>query len=312
MSLLSEQDALKSLLRRLPANHSYRKFLEVELHRSIAGKSGEDRVEKKFKEFYLDEEFHMLKNISLRIKDWKVQFDFILLTESCAVIVESKNISGKIHFIEETGEFFRYNNDDMKDVFDDLVIQLKKEIQFLTIWLNRRKIYLPVDGLIVFTPKQCEFISKPKNVYVCKTYQLNDYLHKILQLHPLKAEIPKLMKIKKTIESNQVPYQRIPLCEYYHINIEDLEYGVYCLECKRHSMHRHKRSWLCNQCGHRNRNAHKLAIQEFFSLAGTTITNQQFRSFCKIESQPVATRLLIECEMEASGNSKGRKYFLKS
>lgn len=123
MGLLSEQEALKSLLRRLPANYSNRKFLEVELYKSIAGKNGEDRVEKKFKEFYLAEEHHLLRNISLGIKDWKVQFDFILLTESCAVIVESKNISGKIHFKEETGEFFRYNDDDMKNVFDDPVIQ---------------------------------------------------------------------------------------------------------------------------------------------------------------------------------------------
>src|SRR5690606_13907408 len=138
-----------------------------------------------------------------------------------------------------------------------------------------KKINLPVSGLIVFTAKDCEFASKPHRASICKTYQMIEYLLKILQAFPHEAESIKLSKIKKMILANQTPYKQSPLCAYYFIDPKDLQPGVYCLQCKSLSMQRDKRSWICSRCSLRDPSAHYLAIQEYFTFVELEITNRK-------------------------------------
>jgi hypothetical protein len=310
--LLTETEALECLLHRLPEEHSYRKFFEVELHRSKSGKRGEARMKRKFNEFYSPEEHYVIWNVSLAIGGWRVQMDGLLLTERCALIIESKNISGRIHFDEATGEFCRFNDDDEKTIMEDPVIQLNKHMRFLGAWFKIRNINMPIDGLVVFTPKQCEFVSKPKDKYICKTYQMVEYLHTILQNYPQKVPTHKLLSIKNEIDNNQVPYQRIPLCEQYRLDWRELKRGVLCNKCIMYSMERKNHSWKCTKCGEKDSHAHAYAISEYFSLIDSSISNRQFRAFCLIESQSVATRLITALNLKGSGELKGRKYRLRN
>lgn len=310
--MLTEIEALECLLNRLPEDHSYRKFFEVELFRSKSGKRGEARMKRKFNEFYLPEEHHIIWNVSLAIGGWRVQMDGLLLTDRCALIIESKNISGKIHFDDATGEFFRFNEDDEKTTMEDPVIQLNKHMRFLEAWFKIRNINMPIDGLVVFTPKQCEFVSKPKDKYICKTYQMVEYLHNILQNYPQRMTSRKISSIKTEIGNNQVPYQRIPLCEQYRLDWRELKRGVLCNKCIRYSMERKNHSWKCTKCGEKDSHAHAYAISEYFSLIDSSISNRQFRAFCLIESQSVATRLITALNLEGSGELKGRKYRLRN
>lgn len=309
--MLSEAESLECLLHRLPKEHSYRKFFEVELHRSKSGKRGEARMKRKFNEFYLPEEHDVMWNVSLAIGGWRVQMDGLLLTDRCAVIIESKNISGRIVFDEKTGEFYRFNDDDEKTIMEDPTIQLNKHMRFLEAWFKIQNITVPIDGLVVFTPKQCEFVSKPKNKYICKTYQMVEYLHIILQNYPQRIASPKLDDIKKAIEDNQAPYQRIPLCEQYRLDWRELKRGVLCNKCIMYSMERKNHSWKCTKCGEKNSHAHVYAISEYFSLIDSSISNRQFRAFCLIESQSVAKRLITSLNLQKTGELKGRKYQLR-
>lgn len=261
--LLTKTDGLERLIGRLPAGHSHQTFLKTELHRTASGVRGEHRLEARFKEFYLEEEFHVLWNINLRIGNWPVQMDGMLLTERGAIIIESKNISGKIHFDEKTGGFYRYDDDDVKSVMEDPRVQLNKHIRLLTQWFKIKKINLPIRGLIVFTAKKCEFISKPSGVAICKTYQMPEYLLNIWQASPPQAADFKLAKIKKLLQSNQSPYKPIPLCKKDFIDEADLKLGIYCRACQQHTMRRYRRSWQCKGCGERDKEAHYSAICEY-------------------------------------------------
>ncbi|WP_223641096.1 nuclease-related domain-containing protein [Planococcus sp. 4-30] len=188
---------MELLLIRLGEHHPQRPFIERELHWAAAGTRGEDRLQKKFHEFYSEEEFQILWDVSLKIGSWSVQMDGLLLTERCAVIIESKNINGQLYFDEKTGEFFRINTAGEKTVMEDPRVQLNKHIRFLKQFFQMKKINLPVSGLIVFTAKDCEFASKPHRASICKTYQMVEYLLKILQAFPHEADNKKLAKIKK-------------------------------------------------------------------------------------------------------------------
>lgn len=305
-------EALELLLARLKDLHPQRPFLERELHWTAAGKRGENRLEKKFNEFYLEEEFQILWDVSLKIGTWPVQMDGLLLTERCAIIIESKNINGQLHFDDKTGEFFRINAAGEKTVMEDPRVQLNKHVRFLKQFFQMKKINLPVTGLIVFTAKDCEFASKPHRASICKTYQMVEYLLKILQAFSHEAGQIKLPKLKKMILTNQTPYRQSPLCTYYFIDPNDLRPGVYCRQCKSLSMRRDKRSWICSRCSARDPSAHLLAIQEYFTFVEPEITNRKLREFCGLASRTVAKRLLIQLDLESTGALKNRVYHFRA
>ena len=312
MDLLSMEEALGSLIGRLPAVHLQRNYLEGKLHRTVAGIRGEDRMRKRFVEFQPKEEFHVLWDIGLAIGSWKTQFDGIVLTERCAIIIDSKNISGKLHFDEKTGEFYRFDDSDVKGVFDDPRIQLNKNIRFLKDWFELKKIHLPVSGLIVFTPKNCEFIVRPKSKHICKVYQMPEYLFQILKAFPLVADPPKLLKLKKQIIAAHLPYPRTPICGKYYVDVRDIRNGVWCEECQTYGMKRIKKSWQCPRCGSRDRQAHRFALREYFSLIDDYITNQAFREWCGVESRFTAARMLAQFDLEIiNGKTKSQSYRLK-
>ena len=311
MDLLPVDEALASLLGRLAHGCQKRKYLETEHRQISAGILGEARVQKRFAEFRWPNEFHILWDVGLAIDTWKAQMDGILLTERCAIIIESKNISGKLHFDETTGEFYRYDDDGMKTVMEDPRIQLNKNIRFLSEWFELKKIHLPVTGLVVFSARKCEFIVRPKSKNLCKAYQMPEYLLKILKAFPLEADPPKLSKIRKQIAGGNTPYLRTPLTDKYRLEASDIQNGIRCTACQVYGMERIKKSWQCPGCRHRDRQAHQFALREYFSLIDTHITNQAFREWCGVSSSSVAKRLLAQFDFDTSGESKAWKYSLK-
>ena len=310
--IMASTEGLERLIGRLPSEHRRHSFIQSELHRTAAGKRGENRLASRFKEFRLDKPFHVLWDVNLKMDEWFVQMDGLLLTERCAIIIESKNISGKIYFDEKNGEFYRFDDEDVKTVMEDPQVQLRKNIRFLSLWFKKRKISLPIHGLIIFTAKKCEFITKPARTSICKTYQMPEMLLKIYEAFPQPATNFKLPKIKNTLLSNQTPFVGIPLCKKYFIHPGELRNGVYCHNCQSYTMLRVKRSWHCQACRHHDLLAHEFALQEYFTLIDTKITNEKFREFCGLDSRFVAGRLLSQFDLQEIGESKARAYHLKS
>ncbi|RNF40879.1 nuclease-related domain-containing protein [Planococcus salinus] len=313
IALLTETESLERLLYRLPKNHSQRRFLEAELYRSAAGERGEDRLRRKFIEFDFEESYRILRNVSLSMGDWKVQIDGLLLTNRGVIIVESKNISGQLHFDEKTGEFSRIDREGGKAVMEDPTSQLNKHIRFLTKFFRMKNIDFNVDGLVVFTSKQCEFLTKPPHNYVCKTYQMVDYLHYILQTFPQSASHSNLPDTVELLQKHQTPFKRQPLCQRYFIASDELQMGILCTYCKAHRIIRkHKTGWLCEACHTIDDQAFQCAVQEYFSLIDRNLTNKRLREFCNIESPYTASRLLATFDFAVSGAMRNRTYQLQN
>lgn len=310
--LLSETESLERLMYRLPENHPKLPFLKIEHYRTAAGSRGEARLERKLIEFVPEDNHRFLRDICLSLGDWKIQMDGLVLTERGAIIIESKNISGKIHFDGQTGEFSRVDTEGIRTVMEDPAIQLKKHIRFLTLFFKRHKVNLPISGIVVFTSKHCELITKPKNTYVCKTYQLIDHLFTILQTFPQKVTHLNLSKIDKLLQKHHSPYIRLPLCRLYAIDPEELEAGILCVHCKKHSMLRkHKIGWVCAVCDKINALAFQQTLQEYFSLIDHQLSNKQLRRFSKLQSTYVASRLIAAYDLEPAGALRNRTYQIK-
>lgn len=310
--LLSETESLEKLLYRLPDNHPKRQFLQVELYRTAAGIRGEERLARKLVEFHPEENYRYLRNICLSFGEWKVQMDGLLLTERGAIIIESKNISGQLYFDNQTDEFWRTNLEGVRTVMENPTSQLNKHIRFLTKFFKQHRIELPIEGIVVFTSKQCEFIRKPVTHHVCKTYQLIDQLFAMLQTFPQKAAPQSLTKIDKLLLKCQTPYKRHPLCQLYFIDPEELQTGILCVNCKTHAMIRKpKAGWQCEKCKMVDPLAFQQALREYFSLIDTQLSNRQLRQFCKLDSPYTASRLLATLDLENTGSLRNRTYQLK-
>ena len=302
-------ECLQLLMKRLPNGHSQQAYLEKELHRYEAGVRGEQRLRDKMVEFHWREPYELLWDTGLRLRDWKVQIDGLLVTPRCIIIIDSKNISGKIHFDAATHECYRFNNEGEKWVFDDPRVQLSKLIRFLELWLEKRKIpHPPIFGVAVFTPKHCEFISKPPGMNICKTYQVVETVYRILESQKTSADSPKPSRIRRVIESNRHQYERPPLCEYYRIDPRDLKKGVKCVECREIGVERINKVWSCKVCGHLDRDAHKLALQEYFELIGSEIDSKEFGRFTGVKSRYTIYRVLSGAGLKIEGAKKNRKY----
>lgn len=296
---------------RLPDQHPQKEYLENQLHRKMAGERGESKLQKKFKEFHLDENFAALWDIGLEQGEWMTQFDGLVLTEKCVIILDSKNVSDDLHFDEKTGEFIRMNQKGQRLILENPVFQLNKNIRFLRQWFRNRKLDVPVKGLIVYTAANCIFHSKPTGALLCKTYQMNEYLYKILHSLPQDPAPLKINKIKRMLEANHKPFRRKPLCERYNIDYGDLQKGVYCAACKGYQVVRTKRNWVCRDCGMKNLAAHHFALQEYFSFVDSSITNKDLREFCLLESAAVANRILTKYDFVITGENKARRYHIK-
>ncbi|WP_233569547.1 nuclease-related domain-containing protein [Planomicrobium sp. Y74] len=309
---LSKVEALESLLRRLPKNHPDREFLEIRLYRASAGMRGESKMINKFKEFYIEEDYQQVWDLNMEIGNWVVQMDGLLLTNRCAIILESKNISDEIHFDAANDEFYKKTfKEGNKITLENPVIQLKKHIRFLERWFKTHKINLPVTGLIIFTANNCDFHAKPPGAFICKTYQMNEYLYHILEKYPQEASSHKINRIKKMILANQIPFKKSPLSEFYHIDPKDIKTGIYCRDCKSFSMRRWHKTWQCSSCGFKDSGAAQFAVLEYFALISTRITNKQLRDFCHIESTHAARRILLNPNLIAAGDLKSRSYSLE-
>ncbi len=305
--------SIECLLKRIPQNHRERDYLENQLHRAIAGIRGEGKMVKKFREFSYDGNYLAMWDLNMKLGEWAVQIDGLLLTERCAIVMDSKNVSGEIHYDAANEEYYKKTMPGGEIVnMDNPVFQLNKHIRFLQKWFALHNINLPITGLIVFTANNCVFHTKPSGASICKTYQMNEYLHRILRDSPLTAVSRPLAEIEKLIAANQVPFKLPPLSEFYRIDLRDIKSGVYCNGCGTHRMQRIKKSWICAACGNKDAAADRLAVQEYFSLIDRELTNRKFREFSGIVNSDSARRVLAKYDLESTGDRKTRVYKIKN
>lgn len=313
LDLLSKTSAIECLLKRIPKNHSQRDYLEKQLHRASAGIRGEGKMVKKFKEFSIEEDYLPMWDLNMKLGEWPVQIDGLLLTDRCAIIMDSKNVSGEIHYDEANEEFYKKMVPGGEILnLDNPVIQLNKHIRFMQKWFGLHQINLPVTGLIVFTANNCVFHAKPSGAFICKAYQMNEYLYRILRDSPLTATSHPIDEIEKLIAANQVPFKKFPLSEFYHIDLRDVKTGVYCKNCCTHRMQRIKKSWICADCGFKDASADRLAVQEYFSLIDRQLTNKKFREFSGVVEPAAVWRILAKYDLEVTGERKARVYKVKN
>lgn len=161
----------EALLRRLPPNHPKRQEILQDLLIRRAGLKGEQDLD-----YYislLDEnDFYIFQDLRIPLGKNHFQIDFLLLSTKFALLIENKNMPGIIEFDPDFNQVIRRYNE-KEEVYDDPVLQVKRQLYQLKNWLNQHRISSPPFEFLVTYSNQGTFLQNPtknKEIYerVCK------------------------------------------------------------------------------------------------------------------------------------------------
>ena len=299
-----------ALLNRLRDGSDMVDFIREEIRKQEAGVRGEERLVDRLKELRLPGEFRVFSDVCLELDDWKVQIDCLVVTDRCCIVLESKNISGRLYFNEELDEFYKEENGTETPISNPY-FQLMRHIRFMKEFLRNTLPQMKVTGAAIMTAKSCRIMQKPTHYPI---YKLESMIERVTQMYNSFAGTSfsgeELEVIEKLLQENRSPFVYLPLCEHYRIPPSEIRLGVECPGCGVLGMQRTGKTWICQSCNTRDRNAHKKAVNEYFSLIDDKITNRDFRKFCMVESIYAASRMLgnMDLKMHKAG---GRTYYTR-
>ncbi|WP_312471076.1 nuclease-related domain-containing protein [Neobacillus sp.] len=307
---------LDALSQRLPLNYpKYQQVLE-ELGKRQAGYQGEVALDYYLRLLPIDK-YMILHDLNLPDGDYNCQIDTLLLTPEFALIIEVKNMAGKLIFDTENEQFMQFNNEKEKG-YSYPIAQAERHQEYVRQLIAKHKFPpVPVDYLVVISNRYASYVTTGKNAHkvkprVCKA---DVFKNKILYFEKLYSDpflnAKDLQKLSRLlVKMNTIPTNYI--LKKYEIKKEDLLTGVYCPTCNHFPLIRKKLKWYCSSCGKFSKDAHINALKDYFLLIDSKITNKQFREFAHIKSHDSAKRFLLSANLNYFGTNKGRAYFPKT
>ncbi|WHY84940.1 nuclease-related domain-containing protein [Neobacillus novalis] len=304
---------LEALCRRLPLNYPKYQQIVEEMGRRRAGYQGEVALDYFLRLLPIDK-YLILHDLNLPDGDYNCQIDTLLLAPEFALIIEVKNMAGKLIFDTENDQFIQLNKENEKG-YSNPISQAKRHREYIKQLLVKHKFPpVPVDYLVVISNSNTSYVITGKNAHkvkprVCKSDALINkikFFEKMYSDPLLNAkDLRKLSRL--LIKMNTIPTNYI--LKKYDIKKEDIKTGVFCAYNNHGTLIRKKQKWFCTSCGQFSKDAHIDALKDYFLLIDSKITNKQFREFCHLKSDDIAKRLLRALNLNNSGTNKGRVYF---
>lgn len=303
---------LEVLLRRLPLSDPRRPQITEELSRRKAGFKGEQSLDFYFSK--LDERKIMIfHDLNLPDGDYNSQIDTLILSLEFALIIEIKNMTGKLVFDSENDQFFQIIDGKEKG-YTDPIAQSERHRDYIKNLLTIHNFPpVPVDYLVVVSNPYSILEFRKSSIElkqrVCKADSFlkrfkffeNSYSTNILDTKDLRKLSRLLLKM------NTPPTNFI--LKKYGIQKHELLIGVHCPYCFYLPLKREKRKWFCPACNTISIDAHIHTLQDYFLVMDSKITNKQFRDFIHIPSIDTSKRLLQSAPLSHFGKNRHVMYY---
>ena len=184
-----------------------KKLIDRDIMYLTYGMEGEKNVSYEIKNSYIP----MLALHDIRIEDGEsvAQMDYILITKSFILVLETKALSGDIT-VNESGEFIRYFKNKAGKVYRkegiySPVAQNERHVRILTEYLKKNKIIkkYPIYSCVVIANSE-SVINKykaPKEIQsqIIKYDQLTSFIKEKLNYHKIKQDFKFLDKVEYSI-----------------------------------------------------------------------------------------------------------------
>ncbi|MFJ5790535.1 nuclease-related domain-containing protein [Lysinibacillus sp. NPDC093197] len=297
---------LEALLKRLRERDPEASYFIEQFRRLDAGFAGEQRVDKEWYEIICPNTFFVLHNIVLaNAAKHTHQLDTLFICNHFMLVVEIKNISGKLDFDGITYQCTRTKPDGTVEGFPNAITQIQRHIQFIKI--ISKNYYLPIEGAVIFSNPSAIIENHPNTVPIFHVSGLQSHIQSLYKKHPKPILTDEqLTRFVQLIRAQHQPQELLT-----RIDSSRFRHGVLCPKCKyKNQMFYYRGIWKCSVCQHTSKEIFAEALQDYQLLVNRTITNSQLRKFFGIESSDAANRLLRKFNFPSIGTTKNRVYHL--
>ncbi|WP_133257360.1 nuclease-related domain-containing protein [Planococcus halotolerans] len=296
------------MLKRLPAYHPKKEQVEDLLKSTNAGFGGEERLDQLMKYFNPDYPYLIIQDYSISA-NIELQADTILLTQSCVILLEVKNISGRLRFTINPSTLHQTTASGVERGLKSPQVQMEMAKWKFEKLLKSLNISLPVHVFLVIAyPNQIVEDSPPGSVI----WSADEVMIRLqnFKLPPKILSIDELHRFGQQLLSLYSEFDPFPLAPKNNIHPSEINIGVFCPECKSSKMNKVKRTWMCEKCGLTNPEAHHQAIHEWFMLIKPSITVAECKNFLALEYVSTARRILNNPLYKKVADNKTKKYYL--
>ncbi|EON74043.1 nuclease-related domain-containing protein [Lysinibacillus sphaericus] len=297
---------LEAIQRRLKKGDARISYYAEQFRRLDAGFAGEKRVDREWDEIICPNTFFILHNLLLTNgANHTHQLDTLFICNRFMLIIEIKNINGRLDFNGNTHQCTRTKPDGTVEGFPNAINQIHRHIQFLKVFSQNHS--LPIEGAIILSNPSAIIATHPNSVPIFHVSGLQSHLQLLFNKYPKSLLTnEQLSRFVQRFRDHHQPQVLPPF-----IASSRFRHGVLCPKCQyKYQMHYHRGFWKCSICNYASAEIFAEALQDYRLLVRQTITNSQLRAFFGIQSSDSANRLLKKFQFSYTGTFKNRVYLL--
>ena len=300
MIVLNREMPLRILMLQAAIRRGFPEF-EEEFQNAQSGFYGERYMDRWWEDMQLAEDHVLLHNFCFRFSEFTNQVDTIFLSRHFALVLEIKNISGRIDIDVERDQMIRTRETGEIEVFRNPVSQVKRHQRALASLIGSQ---LPIERAIVFMHPKSLIGSVPREEAVFRWGGLESHIRQLFSKYTPHLTNYQLMEMATSLRNyHQLPESKLRL------DARKIICGVLCSNCRyKVKMYYIRGQFECAYCKLKSFEPMLEALQDYRLLISEWITNQQFREFMGVHSQDAAARILKKLNLEKIGSKKGSKY----
>ncbi|WP_162287875.1 nuclease-related domain-containing protein [Indiicoccus explosivorum] len=296
----------EALLHRLPERHPKRERIQELLETSRAGYGGEANLDRIMFHFQPAFPAVQLRNLELG-PPYAMQADTIVLTRSRLVLLEVKNLQGRLFFYSNPHVLVQQRLDGIQKTYTSPVVQVQEMMLKLDRFMRKADLMLPIEPAIVISYPSQIVEKPPDDMRLLAAREVNFFLSGINEEKPLLSG-EELYSLGRKMAEAHSPYEPFPLLQRMEIGMEEIIQGVRCPGCGHLPMVFVRQRWRCPGCGAASRDAHRAAVRDLLMLSGPIINAGDAGRFLGIAGKDVPGRMLMREGLKATGNTRSRTY----
>ncbi|QQP13193.1 NERD domain-containing protein [Lysinibacillus agricola] len=297
---------LEALKRRLSEEDPDFSYYHERLRRVDAGFAGERKVDREWLELVSPYTFFVMHNLILmNSAQHSHQLDTLFICTNFMLVIEIKNISGRLDFDDITHQCIRTKPDGTVEGFPNAITQTLRHLQFLKVISQNYS--LPIEGAVIISNPSTIIAGHPKTIPIFHVSGLQKHLHSLFKKYSQAILSDKQLTqfVQQLLNRHQPSKTPAPL------DPSRFRQGVLCPNCQYKSqMHYARGIWICSRCHYASEEIFAEALQDYRYLVRSTITNKQLREFFNIHSSDAANRILKKFQFPFTGSYKNRVYHL--
>lgn len=295
------------MLRRLKNSDEYYTYFLDLSNRLQAGFEGEQRVDREWSEINSLGKHSLLFNYEFENEFGSShQIDTLLITSSFLLIIDIKNITGRVDYDEDKFQFIRTRSDGKQEGFTNPKNQVLRHGQYFNRLFQNNKISLPIEYAVIFSNPSTIIGNVPADIPFIHANGLRFHISKLQSKYQTTLSENQLKLLSNLLISNLKRKESRTT-----IQKDRFKKGVLCQFCNYDAhMSYQNGKWICNVCGERNNIAFLEALNDYRLLISERITNSEFRDFFGIDSFNTASKILSRSSLIPIGNNKGRYYII--